>query len=118
MLIHKEIKAFKCHLCNKSFRRSHHMKTHLLHTHTQEKPLKCDVCEKAFKTTRQIQSHSIVHSNARKYQCLVCKKAYPHQTSLQYHMNSHDRTKLLCYVCLMSFCASNRLTAHILKHHE
>ena len=40
--------------------------------HTNEKPYECDVCEKRFRESGTLKSHMRIHTNEKPYECDVC----------------------------------------------
>ena len=64
--IHKSIKAFKCELCDKSFKLEDTLKMHLKTVHQNIKNLKCSYCDKKFGQTGQLETHfKTAHENIK-----------------------------------------------------
>ena len=102
--IHSDEKPFSCPQCNRSFRRSHHLKQHLT-TH-KKKRYYCDHCQKTFASNQylsrhkrtscrgllkpscnQKSSHVSIHSRdcEKSYQCVMCKKSFKLKRNLLRH---------------------------------
>ncbi|KAG6316245.1 hypothetical protein E4U22_007187 [Claviceps purpurea] len=55
-------KTFKCHICNRRFRRQEHLKRHHRSLHTQDKPFECTDCGKKFSRSDNLAQHARTHS--------------------------------------------------------
>ena len=65
-----EEKSFECSYegCNKTFKRSEHLKRHIRSIHTLEKPYKCNFpdCGKKFARSDNLAQHARIHRNRNK----------------------------------------------------
>ncbi|CDO96562.1 unnamed protein product [Kluyveromyces dobzhanskii CBS 2104] len=57
----EEEKPFKCDQCNKTFRRSEHLKRHVRSVHSTERPFHCQFCDKKFSRSDNLSQHLKTH---------------------------------------------------------
>ena len=80
-------------------------------THKNLKPFKCDVCNKRFKQISQLKNHVVIHidksiaeipSWAKPNQCDTCHKMFLHNQNLMKHIKAnHSKSKhYICQNCL------------------
>ena len=109
-------KPFSCNVCDKRFRRSHHLKYHQL-IHTGEKPFSCDICGKRFKQNSHLKPHQLIHTGDKPFECNVCDKRFRQNSTLKYHQLIHTGNKpFLCNVCDQRFGLRSKLNTHLLIH--
>lgn len=53
--------SFQCSECDKSFKRSEHLKRHIRSVHLKERPYACEFCDKRFLRTDNLAQHSKTH---------------------------------------------------------
>ena len=67
--------------------------------HTNEKPYECDVCEKRFRQSGDLQSHMRIHTNEKPYECDVCEKRFRHSSDLKstcVFTRTRNRMNVMC----------------------
>ncbi|KAM4688132.1 zinc finger protein 236 isoform 4-T4 [Discoglossus pictus] len=123
---HGKARIHVCHFCNKAFKRSSHLKEHML-THQpgpsrssqMPKLLKCDTCDKAFAKPSQLERHSRIHTGERPFQCTLCEKAFNQKSALQVHMKKHTGEKpYKCDYCSMTFSQKCNMKLHMKRTHD
>ena len=62
MLVHSDVKAFKCEICGREFREKKNMRKHWL-VHTGDRPHKCEICDKTFIQSSSLKNHMKQHLN-------------------------------------------------------
>ena len=56
------IKAYRCQICQKAFKRSSIVKTHIKTVYHGERQVKCGICAKTFKNSESLTTHfKIIH---------------------------------------------------------
>jgi hypothetical protein len=65
MLVHSDVRPFKCSVCDRGFRRRDTLDTHL-RTHTGERPYSCNICGRSFKQKGDCNKHQRTHFKGRK----------------------------------------------------
>ena len=53
----KEEKPHKCHLCNDSFSKTNHLKSHMSMVHDDRRPFQCTQCDSSFKVKHHLKRH-------------------------------------------------------------
>lgn len=112
----KKLKVFQCALCEKKFKKSHHLVRHQ-GIHTQNKQLTCDICEKSFKRKLSLQKHSTIHSQGKCFECENCLEKFSLAKELKKHKNSHIcEQPFNCQICGKTFKSFYYLKDHISTH--
>ena len=98
-----------CPDCDKVFDSPIKVTRHAV-VHKKEAKYHCDKCQKSFKSSRILQTHlSKVHNfhQIKRFQCFKCPKSFDFENHLKHHLNNHDiKTKeLYCDQCDM-ICAN------------
>ncbi|XP_017128523.1 transcriptional repressor CTCF [Drosophila elegans] len=142
---HDVVPAFKCSICERSFRTNVGLQNHL-NTHMGKKPHKCKSCESAFTTSGELIRHTrYKHTKEKPHKCTECSYASVELTKLRRHMTCHTgerpfqcphctyasqdmfklkrhlvihtgEKKYQCDICKSRFTQSNSLKAHKLIH--
>jgi len=69
---HPHSRPYVCTVCDKQFRRKHHLNRHK-QTHVRELHA-CDQCDKCYVNEESLRQHMYVHSS--KYKCTECGKCF------------------------------------------
>uniref|UniRef100_A0A0K0E250 C2H2-type domain-containing protein n=1 Tax=Strongyloides stercoralis TaxID=6248 RepID=A0A0K0E250_STRER len=79
-----------CHLCNKTYSKTSHLKSHL-RSHFGDKPFVCDWqnCTKRFTRSDELQRHRRIHTGEKKFSCEICDKKFIRSDHLSKHLRTH-----------------------------
>jgi len=69
---HRTSKTHYCKICNKYFRSSYQLKSHISHNHTNHRPFKCDICNKSYVQQAELNRHKKTHE-AKPLECSICE---------------------------------------------
>ncbi|XP_019737040.1 transcription factor E4F1 isoform X2 [Hippocampus comes] len=78
---------YLCHLCDKTFKTSNILKTHMK-THSDQKNFACEICGNSFRTKGSLIRHSRRHSDERPYHCVLCGQSFRESGALTRHLKS------------------------------
>ncbi|KEG01479.1 zinc finger transcription factor, putative [Plasmodium vinckei vinckei] len=112
MSVHTDSRPYKCELCLKTYKRSDHLKKHIL-THEDNKvktKYKCAICQDEFDTPKELKEHKIRH-----YQCPYANCSYHYSTisNMKYHLNKHKcNLYYSCPVCDEKFYIYKEFIQH------
>lgn len=103
--------GFKCHVCEKTFKRESHLNQHVkVHDNKQ---WECDVCKKIFTTKYFLKKHKRLHTGETPYACNICGKSFTFQQSYHKHMLYHtDEKPYSCSQCGRAFKELSTLQNH------
>jgi uncharacterized C2H2 Zn-finger protein len=114
---------FSCGQCGKAFRRSHHLRDHLL-VHAGLKQFGCEHCGKLFRQKSHLRTHveeQHVADGGRGEECSECGKVFRTARRLVCHKNhSHGAERprrQACNLCGKEFSRS-KLRLHTMRQHE
>jgi len=100
MLAHTDERRYSCQDCGCRFRYSNNLKSHIRAVHTvEEKTHVCSVCGRMFSRGFLLNTHMrIAHTDEKPYQCEECGKACKTKLFLQRHQTIHSSEKP--FVCV------------------
>lgn len=91
-LIHSDVKAFACIVCQKSFKNKKQLRNHkMTHTEKSKKVVHtCEVCNKTFFDKRQMKVHMDgVHKKIKPFLCSYCGYKGASKSALKMHIRQH-----------------------------
>ncbi|KAK7905078.1 hypothetical protein WMY93_017685 [Mugilogobius chulae] len=110
------LEPHSCHVCQKTFISSAHLKLHLA-SHGKERKFRCMVCDKNFKQKSHLIAHKLIHTGERPFKCPECGKCFGRSAHLKTHRRIHSGEKpFQCSICGKSFTQKSGLMAHIPRH--
>lgn len=108
-------KVFPCNYCDKHFKQSGHLSTHIKLKHNHEKMHFCEFpnCTKKFPVKWALRTHMKIHSSKKEFTCHLCDKSFHQKVNLKSHINlNHEKIKYNCNEC--EKCFNNK---YLLKYH-
>ncbi|XP_070546865.1 zinc finger protein 23-like [Ptychodera flava] len=143
---HKDVKSYKCDVCNHLFPSQHkfwsHRKMHVKHKmfqcqecdnvfasnyvlkchmrkHTGIYPVYCDICGKGFHKQHQLKRHKPTHSTEKAYKCEICNTRVKNAESVRRHMKIHTGDRPFpCEICGKNFITKGAVRKHMLVHSD
>ena len=123
--LHSNVRNYICKICNKSYKRSDHLRRHMISHHPETNYYECELCLKQFSLNSHLTSHmKNVHGQTKLkvYNCPDCDLYFQKKSKLLLHQkNFHNAVleKIPCYYpcCNKSYISEQKLNIHILKFH-
>jgi len=111
----KRYRRYKCKVCNKEFKQSGHLDTHIKLKHSEEKPFCCihPGCNKSFAVRWALKTHTKNHRE-KQFSCNYCDKRF-HQ---KIHLNNHIKFKHLGISYDCEKCGKEFENQYVLKYHS
>lgn len=110
-----EMNSIACHLCNKIFKRSFHLKLHLERGHKKKESFQCEFCGKSLSSKHGFEKHLSGHKHNNKeptHSCKTCTKLFSTDAALKHHMKNHTKP-YKCNNCGKGFAQEKSAKNHI-----
>ena len=112
----KHVKSYCCELCPKQLSSKGNLIRHMNNVHSTEGRFVCTSCNKGFGTLGSLNEHKQSH-NRHRVQCDQCDLTFKHQSTLTRHKLKHMNTfQFQCSECNKGFNHRNAYDAHINGH--
>lgn len=82
---HLEYKSYACDQCDKTYKRSDALKTHIRNTHLNIREFVCTDCGLAFFNNRLLTNHKRIHTGEKPFVCEICQQAFTHHAGMFLH---------------------------------
>ena len=110
---HTGAKPYSCRHCSECYRQLGHLKAHLLKSHNEGTWFTCHICEKKFTYSSHLKVHAHRHEDVKPYVCCECSKAFCTGTELRHHVVKHSNAKLFCCgLCAKDFKYKKSVPIH------
>merc|ERR1719400_1969234 len=87
--VQKEIKVFKCNICQYETPRHNFLKKHMEAVHERIKPFKCSICDFATAEKGNLSKHiKTIHEGIKPFKCNICEYKTTANRFLQKHIQS------------------------------
>ena len=124
--LHSDERNYTCKICEKSYKRSDHLKRHMISHDPNPKFYECQLCLKRFSLNYHLTSHlQNVHGQKKLkvYKCPDCDLYFHKKSKLFFHQKDFHNLvvdKIPCYYpyCNKSYISEQKLNEHIKKYHE
>lgn len=112
-----------CELCGKELTSPKTLQVHMLYSHGGEKAFKCHICEKSFFTKGKLGQHIDALHGERPWGCEICGKHFSRRYKLGEHMKQIHKIQYVpkrfnCTLCDMNFDRTKLLQQHLRDKHE
>ena len=123
-IINKDLKLFKCGVCEEKFTRQGQLVQHVVTLHSKLEPYTCNHCNASFKGKIELNNHlrlqhQITHrfmTSKRIFQCKNCRfKSFETADELEKHMKTCKK-KFECKTCGKRFPVAIKLRQHEMIH--
>lgn len=107
-----------CRICDKEFKQSGHLDTHIKLKHSSDKPFYCNFpgCDKSFAVKWAARSHMKIHSE-KKHCCNFCDNKFHQKFQMESHIKFvHLGMSYDCKICGKRFENKYLLKYHLEKH--
>jgi hypothetical protein len=114
--IHKNERIFKCSICKESFNQPGHLKTHMVHRHSDKPKLECPICFKKFAVGWNLRTHIKTHEQNKIFHCTYpnCHKEFYQKINLDLHVkNIHLNERSICQICNKQFNSKYQVFHHM-----
>ena len=92
---HSDVRKFRCHICDKSFKRKWNYILHMKSVHSDVKNFQCHVCGRRFNRDSSCNRHVETHFGIKNFKCTVCDRSF-----LRYeHARRHEENCRQNNVC-------------------
>lgn len=127
LYLHKRHKAFKCTVCDESFKWKYCLDYHMISKHKQVKNypvkgrFKCMYtdCSRSFITSNHLNCHIRVHLGIKMHKCKICERKFLDSSALKSHLLVHTGEKAFsCNLCDQKFRLKHHLKLHVVSKHK
>jgi uncharacterized Zn-finger protein len=118
--IHKNERIYQCSLCKESFNQPGHLKTHMVHRHSDKPKLECPICFKKFAVGWNLRTHIKTHEQNKIFQCTYpnCDKEFYQKINFELHVkNIHLNERSICEFCEKPFNSKYQVFHHTQLYH-
>eukprot|EP01083_Nonionella_stella_P227112 806056_1 len=104
--------------CNKLFKESKELKTHVNQSHINNGKYACKHCEKRFTWPAHLATHQRTHTKEKPFKCNECNKSFTEPSHLKRHINQihTNNGQYACKYCPKRFSEPSKLTQHTRYH--